>query len=155
MLLNAAVMCTVHHHYISCERSSLDDWGLLYYQLFSAEQCSSIALLSFASFPSQVRGVRAVLLSLSLFSFLSARSRGRGRGVGGLGRDPPLTPFIFHFGIQGETRGRCMIIYVATRLQGLRHCSFCFSVSSSRPKARRCRRSSSNSSNILDALFTF
>lgn len=41
MQLNAAVMCTVHYHYISCERRSLADWGCCIISCFLLSSAAS------------------------------------------------------------------------------------------------------------------
>lgn len=112
-------MCTVH--YISPQRRSLADWGCCIivascFLLSSAGSSDCLVLLNF-------HHERPDSGLFYYHNFLD--------GGGGGGR--VFFSSIFHFGVQGETRGRCMIIYVATRHSRLRHCSF-FPLSSSPAK---------------------
>lgn len=112
----AAVMWTVH--YISPQRRSLADWGCCIvvpscFLLSSAGSSDCLVLLNFHH--ERPDSGLFYYLFLSFFFFLD----GGGRGYFS-------SSSIFHFGVQGETRGRCMIIYVATRHSRLRHCSFFF-----------------------------
>lgn len=116
--LNAAVMCTVH--YISPQRRSLADWGCCInvascFLLSSAGSSDCLVLLNFHH-----ERPDSGLFYYHIFLY------------GGGARFFFLSS-IFHFGVQGKTLGRCMIIYVATRHSRLRHCSF-FPLSSSRAK---------------------
>lgn len=142
-------MCTVH--YISPQRRSLADWGCCIivascFLLSSAGSSDCLVLLNF----------HHERPDSGLFYYHIFLDRG-----GGWGGDFSSSS-IFHFGVQGETRGRCMIIYVATRHSRLRHCSF-FPLSSSPAKtldvvdaaAIPQKKKKKKGGHISDALFTF